>query len=391
MYDVVCERFDDFGRGVCHVSGKVVFVSNLLPSEKAKIRIVLDKKKYMIGEVVEYLKKSSERVISKCPYDNCGCTLMNLSYEKTLEYKKNRVISLFKKFADINLSDLEISSDLNNYGYRNKVSLKVRDGKIGYFKNGSNDLIEIDKCLILSDRINEIISVLKKEDLSNVTSIVIKDMDDVLIDIEGTLDISNLKNFCSSIFMNGKCVFGLLKVNASLMGYKFLVSNDSFFQVNKLITEKLYSKVLEYAGEGDKLIDLYCGTGTIGIILSKNFKEVLGIEINKSAVECALENKKINGIRNISFKCGDANKLCKGEKADTIVVDPARAGLSNLGIKNILEICPKKIVYVSCNPVTLARDLKELSSNYKLIDICLFDMFPWTYHCEVVTVLERKE
>ena len=215
-------------------------------------------------------------------------------------------------------------------------------------------------------------------------------MDSILIDIEDLMDITNLKEYASSIFMNGKCVFGEERVKASLMGYKFLVSRDSFFQVNKIITEKLYSKVLEYAGEGDRLIDLYCGTGTIGIILSKNYKEVLGIEINKSAVECALENKRINRVKNISFKCGDANKLCKGEKADTVVVDPARAGLSNLGIKNILEIDPKKIVYVSCNPVTLARDLKELFSDYKLKDICLFDMFPWTYHCEVLTVLERK-
>ena len=390
MFDVVCERLDDFGRGVCHVSGKVLFVSNLLPLEEARVDVVINKKKYMVGEVVEYLKKSSERVISKCPYENCGCVLMNLSYDRSLDYKKNRVISLLKKFASIDLSDIDIVSSDLVYGYRNKVSLKVRDGKIGYYKIGSNDLIEIDNCLILSDRINEIIRVLKKEDLSKVISIVIKDMDEVLIDIEGIINISNLERYASSIFMNGKCVFGKEKIISSLMEYKFLVSKDSFFQVNNKITQKLYSKVVEYAGIGDKLIDLYCGTGTIGIVLSKNYKEVLGIEINKNAVECALENKKINGIKNISFICGDANKLCEGESADTIVVDPARAGLSSLGIKNILEIGPRKIVYVSCNPVTLARDLKELSLDYKLKDICLYDMFPWTYHIETVILLERK-
>ena len=389
MIDVLCERLDDFGRGVCHVSGKVLFVSNLLPLERARVRIVIEKKKYMIGEVVEYLKKSSERVTPKCHYENCGCSLMNMNYEDTLAYKKSRVMSLLKKFAFTDLSDIEIIYDSNCYGYRNKVSLKVRDGKIGYFKNETNDLIEIDKCLILNDKINEIVSVLKKEDLSNVVSIVIKNMDSVLIDIEGLMDINNLKEYASSIFMNGICVFGVDKVMCSLLNYKFLVSRDSFFQVNKKVTEKLYSKVLEYAGEGNKLIDLYCGTGTIGIILSKNYKEVLGIEISKSAVECALENKKINNVKNISFKCGDANKLCEGEKADTVVVDPARAGLSNLGIKNILEINPKKIVYVSCNPVTLARDLKELFSDYKLKEICLFDMFPWTYHVECVCLLEK--
>ena len=390
MFDVVCERLDDFGNGVCHVSGKVLFVSNLLPFEEAKVRVILEKKKYMVGEVVEILKKSKARVTSRCPYENCGCVFMNLSYEDTLVYKKNKVISLLKKFASIDLDNVEIIGDLNGYGYRNKVSLKVHNGKIGYYKNGTNDLIEIDRCLILSDRINEIIGVLKNEDLSNVNSIVIKDMDDILIDIDGFMDFSNLKSHVSSIFMDGKCVYGLDKVSCSLMGYKFLVSKDSFFQVNKKITEKLYSKVLEYAVTGDKLIDLYCGTGTIGTILSKNYKEVIGIEINKSAVECAEENMKINNIKNMSFMCGDANKLCKGLRADTVVVDPARAGLSSLGVRNILEINSKRIVYVSCNPVTLARDLKELSSNYELKDICLFDMFPWTYHCESIAVLVKK-
>ena len=390
MFDVVCERLDDFGNGVCHVSGKVLFVSNLLPFEEAKVRVILEKKKYMVGEVVEILKKSKARVTSRCPYENCGCVFMNLSYKDTLVYKKNKVISLLKKFASIDLDNVEIIGDLNGYGYRNKVSLKVHNGKIGYYKNGTNDLIEIDRCLILSDRINEIIGVLKNEDLSNVNSIVIKDMDDILIDIDGFMDFSNLKSHVSSIFMDGKCVYGLDKVSCSLMGYKFLVSKDSFFQVNKKITEKLYSKVLEYAVTGDKLIDLYCGTGTIGTILSKNYKEVIGIEINKSAVECAEENMKINNIKNMSFMCGDANKLCKGLRADTVVVDPARAGLSSLGVRNILEINSKRIVYVSCNPVTLARDLKELSSNYELKDICLFDMFPWTYHCESIAVLVKK-
>ena len=390
MFKVVCERLDDFGRGICHVSGKVLFVPDLLPLEEASVKIVFDNKKYMVGEVVKYLKKSSIRKNPRCPYEKCGCVLMNMDYGDSLEYKKSRVISLFKKFASIDLSDIEIVFDLNNYGYRNKASLKVRDGKIGYYKNGTNDLIEIDRCLILSDRINEIIGILKKENLNDVSSIVIKDMDEVLIDIEGSMDISNLKEYASSIFMDGRCVYGKNRVEVSLMGYKFMVSRDSFFQVNNVITEKLYSKVLEYAGSGNKLIDLYCGTGTIGIILSKNYKEVIGIEINKSSVACSRENKKLNNIKNIAFKCGDANKLCKGESADTIVVDPARAGLSNLGIKNILELSAKKIVYVSCNPVTLARDLNKLSSDYKLKDICLFDMFPWTYHVETVVVLEKK-
>ena len=389
MVNVMCERLDDFGRGVCKVAGKVMFVSDLLPGEEAIVRIILNKKKFMIGEVAEYLKKSNERTISKCLYENCGCALMNMNYEKTLIFKKNRVLSLLKKFGLINLSDIKIVPSDLMYGYRNKISLKVIDGQLGYYKNGSNDLISIDRCLICSDKINELIGVLKKEDLSKVSSIIIKDMDEVMICIKGHMDISNLKKYVSSIYMNDKLVFGNDKIFSNLCGYTFLVSIDSFFQVNKCVTEKLYSKVLEYSGTGLKALDLYCGTGTIGILISKNYKSVVGIEINKSSIECALENKIINNIENISFMCGDANKLCTGIKVDTIVVDPARAGLMRDGIDNILDIAPKRIVYVSCNPATLARDLKLLSSLYKLIDITLFDMFPWTYHVECVCLLER--
>ena len=385
---VCCERLDDFGRGVCVVDGKVVFVPNLLPSEKAKIEIIIDKKNYMVGSIVKLIKKSKNRVISKCSYRSCGCALMNMSYKDTLEYKKDKVIKVLKKFGGFSFDDVKINGSKNMYGYRNKISLKVIDGKIGYFKNGSNDLIEIKKCLICSDRINKLIKVLRKEDLTLVSSIVIKDMDSLLISINGKMDITRLKKFSDSIYMSGKCVYGDKYITNSILGYKFLVSDESFFQVNNEMTEKLYSKVLEYAGKGNSALDLYSGTGTIGILLSKNYKNVYGVEINKSAVECANENKMINNISNVSFNRGNANKITN-ISSDLVVVDPARAGIMKDGIKNILKINPKRIVYVSCNPVTLARDLKELK-NYKIKDISLFDMFPWTYHVESLVLLERR-
>lgn len=390
-FKVMCEKLDDFGRGVAHVDGKVVFISGLYPNEEALINVVLDKKKYMVGEIVSLINKSIDRTICDCPYENCGCILKNYKYEKTLEYKKQKVKDILKKFASISVNNIEIFPCENNFHYRNKITLKVLNGKLGYFKNKTNDLIEIDKCLIASKKINEIISIIKKEDLSNVLEIVIKDMDEVMVIIHGKMDYSNLKNYCDSIYINDKLVFGKENVFLSLLNYKFIISKNSFFQVNKEITEKLYSKVVECAGKGERALDLYSGTGTIGILLSKNFKKVLGIEINKEAVECAFENKKINKIDNIDFKCGDANKLIRGiSNVDTVVVDPARAGLTKDGISNILNIHPKKLVYVSCNPVTLARDLKDLSKYYNLNKICLFDMFPWTYHCESIVVLQRK-
>ena len=388
---VKCERLDHFGRGIGKVAGKIIFVAGLFPSEEALVKITLDKKSYMVGEIISLVKKSDDRISSECPYFNCGCCLKEYRYEKTTEYKKQKVLDALRKFASLSSKNVDIVPCVNNYYYRNKITLKVLNGKIGYFKNKTNDLIEIDRCLIASKKINEIINVLKKEDLSNVSEIVIKDMDETMIIISGDMDWSNLKNYCDSIYLNDNLVFGKEIIFNSLLGYKFTVSKDSFFQVNKEITEKLYSKVIEFAGSGKFALDLYSGTGTIGILLSKNFEKVLGVEINREAVECANKNKTINKINNIDFKCGDANKIIRGlSNVDTLVVDPARSGLSKDGISNILDILPVRIVYVSCDPITLSRDLKYLSDCYDLKKVCVFDMFPWTYHCESITVLERR-
>lgn len=391
-FKVMCDRLDDFGRGISNVNGKVVFVPGLLPSEEALINIILDKKNYMVGEIVSLISESEDRIICDCPHNNCGCILKNYSYEKTIDYKKQKVLDALKKFAFLSTNEIEVFPCVSNFHYRNKITLKVFNGKLGYFKNKSNDLIEIDKCLIASKKINEIIDILKKENLNSVSEITIKDMDETMVIINGKMDLSNLKNHCDSIYVNGKLVFGKEIIFNSLLNYKFVISKDSFFQVNKEITERLYSKVLEFAGKGNFALDLYSGTGTIGILLSENYKKVLGIEINKEAVECAGKNKAINKIANIDFKCGDANKIIKGlSNVDTVVVDPARAGLSADGISNILDINPKRIIYVSCNPITLARDIKVLSAHYDLKKVCIFDMFPWTYHVETVMVLEKKD
>lgn len=390
MVEVICERLDDFGRGIGYVDGKIIFVSGLLPGEKAKVEIVSSRKKYLIGKVLDLENRSKDRICGKCCYEKCGCALKNLSYAKTLEYKKEKVQSILKRFGGIDISISKIIPSSNIYGYRNKITLKVKNGKIGYFQNDSNDLIEIDKCLIARGKINDIINLLKKEDLSKVSEVVIKDMDEVMISINGNMNIENLKNCTDSIFMNGVLLYGKEKIFNHILNYKYLVSKDSFFQINDCITDKLYSKILEYARGGKKVIDLFCGTGTISIFLSDYFNEVVGVEINKEAVECANENKKINGISNVSFMCGDANKLVKGLKADVIVVDPARSGLTKDGVDNILNIGADKVIYVSCDPITFARDLKYLSKLYDVKEITLFDMFPWTYHVECVTLLNLK-
>ena len=155
---------------------------------------------------------------------------------------------------------------------------------------------------------------------------------------------------------------------------------------------KLYNKVLEYLGKSNSVLDLYCGTGTISIFLSKYFESVIGIEINEEAIKCANLNKDLNGINNVRFICGDVSKEIHYLKVqvDSIVVDPPRSGLTKSGIEDILKISPKKMVYVSCDPMTLARDLRLLSSDYEVKEVTLFDMFPWTYHVESVVLCVKK-
>ena len=394
MEDVLvkCERLDHFGRGLGHVSGKIIFVPDLLPNEEALVKIVLDKKKYMVGEVVQLIKKSDNRIIPKCGYDKCGCALKSLDYFKTLEFKKKKVTDILKRYGEIEGVVKEIIPSGNIYAYRNKITLKVKDGKIGYFKNGTNDLIEISRCEIASEKSNEIINILKGSDLSEVREIVIKDFGEIMLIIKGDMDIEVLKPLVSSIYINDNLVYGKENIIANLDDFQFYVSKDSFFQVNMDVALKLYNKVLEYLDKalGKRVLDLYCGTGTISLFLSKYFDEVTGIEINEEAVKCAFLNKKLNNVSNVRFICGDVSKEIHNLKADNIVVDPPRSGLTIEGINDILKINPDRVVYVSCDPMTLARDLKLLKEKYIVQEVTLFDMFPWTYHVESVCLLLRK-
>ena len=387
---VKCERLDHFGRGIGHVLGKIIFISDFLPSEEALVKIVLDKKKYMVGKIVQLVKKSDDRIDSKCPYKNCGCGLKNLDYFKTLEFKKSKVIDILKRYGSIDDVVKEIIPSDNIYGYRNKITLKVKGGKIGYFKNGTNDLIEINRCEIASEKSNEIINVLKKSDLSKVREVIIKDFGEVMVVIKGDMNIDVLKPLVNSIYINDKLVYGSKNIIANLGEFKFYVSKDSFFQVNMNVALKLYNKVLEYLDGGKSVLDLYSGTGTISLFLSKHFDEVIGIEINEEAVRCAFSNKELNNISNVRFICGDVSKLVYDLKADNIVVDPPRSGLTSKGISDILNINPDRVVYVSCDPMTLARDLKLFEEKYIVQEVTLFDMFPWTYHVESVCLLVRK-
>ena len=389
--EVICQKLDHFGRGIVYQNNKITFVPNLLPSEKAEIRIIKDKKNYAEGKVIKLLTKSKDRITPQCPYQNCGCALKHLKYEKQILYKEEKVKEIINKFTNVNVKINPIIKSEHIEFYRNKITLKTNK-KVGYYENQTHDIIEIDACPLATTKINKIIKLLNKQDLSNVKELIIKDFDDTMLIIKGNLDIEPLKKIVDIIYIDDKLVYGNHYTKTKIGDFYFKVSKDSFFQINKYQTEKLYNKALSYV-EGDKektALDLYCGTGTLALFLSNNFKKVIGIDINKEAIQCALENKKINRIKNVEFINGDVSNTIDKLEADIIFVDPPRSGLTPKVINDIIRINPEKIIYISCDPVTLARDLKILNNKYDIQEITPVDMFPNTYHVECVCILSIK-
>ena len=384
---------DHKGSGMTRINNKIVFIPKCIPGDIVDIDIVKCHKKYDDGRVRKVIALSDDRIDSLCPYyDVCGgCNISNLNYAKQLEYKKNKVINIFKRYLNIDINPDIIGSD-NRYEYRNKITYKCDNGKIGLVSI-DNDIVEINRCAIVSDRINELYENICNEDLSKVEKIVIKECDNGLIlDIDGNMNIENIKNLCLSVFVNNDCVYKSSEGYISIGDLKYRVSADSFFQVNSENIIRLYDVVLKYGKfkNSDKVIDLYCGVGTISLYVASYVNSVLGIEIIEDAVYDAKENAKLNNISNVDFICGDVSKLIDDNiSGNIIVVDPPRTGLDNHTIEVINNINVDKLIYVSCDPMTLVRDLKKLD-NYRINDITLVDMFPQTHHVESVVLLHRK-
>jgi len=381
-------------KGITRVNNKVTFVDNTLPNEVVDIRIINSKKNINEGKVISYIEKSSDRVIPRCSYSGLcgGCDTCYIKYDKALEYKKNIFIDIMKRYANIEVNP-DIIYDNNIYGYRNKISLRVNIGKLALVKEGTNELVNISRCHLVNDNINSVIEIMNNLDLSLVNDVVIRGTNEIMVIINGNIDrdivVSTLKDSVSSIILNDEVIYGSEYINIKVKNYNYAIYPKSFFQVNTNMIEKLYDKVLEYAGGGNKLLDLYCGAGTIGIYLSNNFNYVKGIEVNRDAVDGANLNKKINNIDNISFECKKSNEI-NDSNYDVVVVDPPRSGLDKTTINKIISSNVKKLVYVSCNPITLARDLNILKDKYEIEDITLFDMFPNTKHVESVVCLNIK-
>ena len=389
------EALDHNFRGIAKLNNKVVFINNALPNEIVELKITNDKKNYMEADVLRYIKESEDRIVSKCPYYNeCGgCNLLHITYEKGLEFKQNKVLNILNKYLNCDIKVNNIVRSDNEFNYRNKATFHVNN-KIGYFKDKSNDIIEVNNCLLVDDRINDAIKYLSKLDLKNISEITCRIGTDklmIIITSKKDIDITPIKDISNSIYINDKLVYGDKNIYNTIGNYKFIISPSSFFQINNNICKKLYDKIKEETINSKNILDLYCGTGTIGIYVSEN-KNVLGIEINEEAIKDANINKDINNIKNIKFICGDSGKESKriNFNPDTVIVDPPRSGLNSLTINNILNMNPNKIVYVSCDIMTLVRDLNILKDKYAIKELTPFDMFPQTKHCETITILERK-
>lgn len=360
------EKMDHQGRGIAYLE-KPIFIDNTLIDEIVDIDILSIYKKYMIGKVNKYIKVSKKRVEALCPYYNeCGgCQLMHIDYNEQLNYKKNKVKDIIYKYVkeDIVVRDIIESKQIR---YRNKITFQVGD-QIGFYKKSSNELVAIDDCLLAD---NKIIDKLK-----NISSTIRKNK---LVIKCGENVVTNLENKDLEIKLND---------------LKFYVPNDAFFQVNTEQTIKLYDKIIDYLllEKTDNVLDLYCGVGSIGIYLSFYCNYVYGVEINESSIKGAIKNKEINNIDNITFKCLDAKYISNmNYDVNKVVVDPPRSGLDKKTVKFLLDGSYDKIVYVSCDPMTLARDLNLLKDKYNILEITPVDMFPNTYHVECVCLLEIK-
>ena len=383
---------DHLGNGIAKDNNKVIFVPKTVTDDICDIDIYKKYKKYDIGKVNKILVNSSLRIDTICPYYNLcgGCNISNLDYSHQLDFKVNKVKNIFKKYLNININPNIIGSK-KEYKYRNKITYHI-DEDIGLISE-FNGTVGIDKCLLVSDKINKLYNSIKNNDLSKVKLITIKECDNGLIlIIDGKMNIDKLKDKCISIYMNNRCVYKKEDGYININNINYKISYDSFFPINTSTISNLYDERVKYGNftKNDKVIDLYSGVGSISLYISKHVKEVLGIEIVTNAVSDAIENAKLNDIDNAKFICGDVSKLIDDNiDGDVLIVDPPRIGLDNHTIDVINEKKIKKIIYVSCNPMTLVRDLK-LFTNYNINDISVIDMFPQTHHCESIVLLKLK-
>lgn len=387
------DRMDHFGNGIGNINGKIIFVKGALPGETVDVTITKDKKSFMEGTINTIIYKSSKRVEPFCKYFGVcgGCSLCHLNYENTLEYKKERVKNILSKF---DIPKINVIKNENDLYYRNKIELKIVDGKLGFYEKSTHNLIEIKECKVTKKSINKSFEFVKNMKLENANVTIRANYNDevlIIIDSKEKPVILNPEDYkIVGIVLNDKCIYGQDNFMDKINNLFFTVSYNSFFQVNNYINLELFNLIKENI-IGKTVLDLYSGVGTLSIVASKVVDKVYSIEVTQNAVKNALINAKINKCDNINFILGKVEDKIGfiNDKIDTIIVDPARAGLDKKTIEVINNICPQRIIYVSCDTQSLANNLVDLA-NYEIKKFYILDMFSYTYHIECFCILDRK-
>lgn len=438
------------GRGIGKHEGKVVFVHGACKGEVVRAEIYTEHKTYLTAGVLDIIKKSSMRQESFCEMsENCGgCPLSHIKYDEQLKIKKQTVIDALTRIGSLDLSDVSVSDTLGMsepFRFRNKMVFPVglKEGKAvgGFYAPKSHNVVPLSDCLSgekaasfamlsVTEFLNDekimpydektgkgtvrrvfvrtayntremmvVISSFSKE-IKNIEKLVekLKNTDFDGYNLKSIiLNINNKKN---NLVLGNKNItlWGNSEIKDTLMGLTFSISPHSFYQVNPTQTEVLYKTALDFAeiNETKTVLDIYCGIGTISLCAAKNAKKVIGVEIVEKAISDAKNNAKVNGINNAEFYCGAAEDIVpklieEGNKPDVVILDPPRKGSDKKTLSAILKANPERIVYVSCNPATLARDAKFLSDGgYELKKVTPVDMFPNSEHIESVACFERN-
>ncbi|MBQ6976032.1 MAG: 23S rRNA (uracil(1939)-C(5))-methyltransferase RlmD [Selenomonadaceae bacterium] len=438
------ENLGSNGEGIGRRDNLTVFVEGALPNEEILAEVQQNKKNYAVAKLIKILRESDDRVKPFCPiYDECGgCQLQHLSYAAQLKYKRQQIIDALEHIGKI--FDVEVFDTLgmeNPLCYRNKMQFPVAREKnnliVGCYVRGSHKIIDTDSCMIQREGMDEVLTVVKKilqkfnisaydEDthrgvLRHVMSRIGFNGEIMIVLVTAIKNLPAEKNIVRAIrhalpkvasvqqniqtFHNNvilgretKILYGKPTIKDKICGLTFNISARSFFQVNTAQAEILYKVALNFAEltGRETIIDAYCGIGTITLFMAKFARKVYGIEIVPTAIEDAKKNARENNIRNAEFFAGDAVKIIpklfrEGVRADLVIVDPPRAGCDKKVLEIFAAMNPAKIIYVSCNPATLARDLAILRElGYLAKKIQPVDMFPFSSHIESVTLLESQ-
>lgn len=447
IYNITISDLGTQGEGIGKIDGYAMFIKNTLPGETVKTLVVKANKNYGYGKAIEIINESPYRVKPLCNVaGRCGgCTLQHLDYTEQLKRKQNKVKQNIERIGGFNNVNVEETIGMDNpYNYRNKAQYPVNEDKnginIGFYSLGSHKIVNFDDCLIGSKNNKDILNIIKTFMIDhNISSynestgkgivrhILIREgyyTNEIMVClvvnsntfkykkqfIDYLSKIRNIKSIVinyntvkSNVILGNKCetLWGNDYITDNIGDLRFRISPLAFFQVNPIQTHKLYSKALEFADlKGtETVIDAYCGIGTISLFLAQKAKKVYGIEIVPQAIENAIKNAKLNNIDNAEFFVGKSEdivpKLYKDRnvKPDIIVVDPPRKGCEESLLNLMINMNPEKIVYVSCDSATLARDLKILckTNKYKISKVQPVDMFPHSYHVETVVLMSRLD